>query len=320
MVDKIPILLIVFNRPLKTRSVFEAIRKYQPRQLFIAADGHRPHRLNEAQLCDDTKKVFESIDWECQVHTLFQKKNLGCKIGVSSAISWFFEHVEMGIILEDDCLPSQSFFSYASSCLYRYKEQCNVWMISGNNFHNKPHRVQNGYYFTRLPHIWGWATWRRAWQLYDIEMRDLCAYLKNGRIIEISSNKDIQFYWSSNFIKTYYGEIDTWDYQWVFSIFKNQGLCLCPTSNLVQNIGFGDDSTHTKSDPMNLALLEAHETIISTHTTDVAVNTIADEEEYRLMGITHNGLWTSPLKWRKLIRRRIKARRLLKSFLSKHDI
>lgn len=211
-----PILLIIFNRPRETEKVFEAIRKIKPLELFIAADG--PRKGNESDLgeCAQVRRIVDAIDWPCRVETLFQKENLGCGLGVATAINWFFERVKQGIILEDDCVPDQSFFRFCQELLTYYRDNTKVMHISGNNFQYGKRRGRASYYFSSYTHNWGWATWRRAWKVYDFncvpeEMRQ-----------------------------------SNWDYQWMMSVRKHKGLAVLPNINLVSNIGFSNDATHTK--------------------------------------------------------------------------
>ncbi|MFA6430420.1 MAG: nucleotide-diphospho-sugar transferase [Candidatus Paceibacterota bacterium] len=248
---KTPILFIIFNRPGTTKVVFEAIRQAKPSKLFIAADGPRKNKPGEKELCEKTRKITEKIDWECEVKTLFREENLGCGKAVSGAISWFFENVEEGIILEDDCLPHPSFFRFCEELLERYRFDDKVFMISGNNFLPKSLRPKGSYYFSQLPHIWGWATWKRAWQKYDFDIKDLPDFIKNKEIEKKWVDKSIQNYWLENFKEVFYHNLDTWDYQLVYNMWKNKSISIAPNVNLVSNIGFGTSGTHTlnKNDP-----------------------------------------------------------------------
>jgi len=237
---KTAILFLIFNRPDTTRQVFDIIRKAKPARLYIAADGPRNGRGGEKEKCEETRAVLKSIDWECEVKTLFRDENLGCKLAVSSAIDWFFENEEEGIILEDDCLPDLTFFKYCEELLEYYREEEKIFMVSGDNFYSKS--ISNkwpSYGFVKIPHIWGWATWRRAWKHYDINMNGLEKYLSSETFINSWQKKVYQKYWSEMFRKTVSGEIDTWDFSWAYSIFINNGLCVVSKINLISNIGFG---------------------------------------------------------------------------------
>lgn len=244
-----PILFIIFNRPDTTRRVFEAIRQARPSKLFISADGPRAHKAGESEKCAVTRAIVENIDWPCEVKRNYSEKNLGCKIGVSSAINWFFENVEEGIILEDDCLPNQSFFSFADAMLQRYRENEQVMLVRGTNLQFGKSIGDGSYYFSKSPHIWGWATWKRAWKKYDIEMSDLDAFVSSEKIYEIFSDKKIANFWISIFKHVRDGKIDTWDTQWAYTVIKSEGLAVVPNVNLIENIGIGSDATHTTTGP-----------------------------------------------------------------------
>ena len=243
---KSPVLFLVFNRPDTTRRVFEAIRQAQPSQLFIAADGPREGKSGEAEKCADVRRiVHEGIDWDCEVKTLFRDENLGCKAAVSRAIDWFFEHVEEGIILEDDCLPHPTFFRFCEELLNKYRDDERIGQISGDNFQFGKKRTEYSYYFSRYTHIWGWATWRRAWKNYDVDMKSWPEIRDNGWLQDWLGNKKLVHYWMRIFEMTYQGEINTWDYQWTFTCWIRNCLTILPNVNLVSNIGFSAGATHT---------------------------------------------------------------------------
>ncbi len=232
-----PVLFLIFNRPDTTRRVFEEIRKARPVKLFVAADGPRADRPGESDLCMQTRAIIEQVDWKCELHTLFREHNLGCKEAVSSAIDWFFQNVEEGIVLEDDCLPDPSFFGFCQQLLQRYRDDERVMMITGTNFLFNKVTAKESYYFSRYFPVWGWASWQRAWSLYDINMTEWPKY-KAGRYLEwLYPETGIAEYLTSSFQKTYEGKIDTWDYQWCYTCIFNHGLCVSPVNNLVSNIG-----------------------------------------------------------------------------------
>jgi hypothetical protein len=243
---KTPVLFLVFNRPDTTKQVFEAIRKAKPPRLYIAADGPRNTKEGEAERVQEVRSIATNVDWECEVKTLFRDENLGCKYAVSGAITWFFEQEEQGIILEDDCLPSQSFFWFCEELLDRYKDDLRIWHISGNNFQNGIKRGQSSYYFSKFNHIWGWATWANRWSDYDVEIKSYDTFVSNNIINNLFELDQDKKYWSFIFEKVFKGEIDTWDYQWTYTVWINSGLSILPNENLVSNIGFGSNATHTK--------------------------------------------------------------------------
>jgi len=242
-----PILFIIFNRPDTAEKVFNAIKKIKPKKLFVSADGPRENKPGEKEKCLATRKIIDQVDWECEVYKKYSDVNLGCKLGVSSGIDWFFKNVEQGIILEDDCLPAQSFFKFCEELLEKYKNNDKIMMISGDNFQNGRQRGDGSYYFSKFSHIWGWATWRRAWEHYSVNMEGYPKFKQDKKINAIWSKEYIRKYWLDTFDQAYENKIDTWDYQWAFSIWKMDGLCVIPNYNLISNIGFRDDATHTKS-------------------------------------------------------------------------
>jgi FkbM family methyltransferase len=260
-----PILFLIFNRPETTVKVFERIRTIKPSRLYVAADGPRPDKEGEAALCNQSRQiVLDGIDWDCEVKTLFREVNLGCGAAPSSAITWFFEHEEAGIILEDDCLPSLYFFSYAAYCLERYQHNPEIMHIGGNNFLGRSWG-DHTYFYSAYNHVWGWATWRRAWELYKF---DLLAFdeTKVYRSLNKYFPKEISKGWFS-FYESLAQDLkeklerkcDFWDYQWSFCIWLNQGLCIYPNSNLVSNIGFGPGATHTFDTSHEFSNLPCHE-------------------------------------------------------------
>ncbi|MBI5417412.1 glycosyltransferase family 2 protein [Candidatus Poribacteria bacterium] len=255
---KTPILFIIFNRPESTQKVFNEIRKIKPQKFYITADGPRENMPEDLQRCEKTRNIIKQIDWDCEVFTNFRDKNLGCKIAVSSGINWFFENVEEGLILEDDTLPHPTFFPFCEKLLEKYRYDNRIMMISGDNFQFGKKRTDYSYYFSRYTLIWGWATWRRAWQYYDVNIK-LWTEIKNGDwLYDIFSTKNETIYWSYIFEKIYIGEINTWDYQWSFACWIQNGFTIIPNVNLVSNIGFGDLATHTikKSNYANIPIEE----------------------------------------------------------------
>lgn len=267
-----PILFLIFNRPEITQSVFEEIKKQKPKYLYVAADGARPHVAEDIEKCKATRAlVIDGIDWDCEVKTLFRDENLGCGIAVSEAITWFFENVEQGIILEDDCLPNSSFFSFCEGMLEYYKYDFRIMHVSGNSY-AKNTKCEN-YYFTQLPFIWGWATWRRAWKLYDFNIKYISSQERTKILQKSFSNYEIIEYWDTvlkNFHltpKTY-----TWDYQWFLSIWQNEGLVIQPCVNLCQNIGFGKDATHTTFSEHYLGSIKAQSYELKSYNLETEIN------------------------------------------------
>ena len=256
------VLFLVFNRLDTTKQVFEAIRQAKPPRLYIAADGARKSKDGEAEKVNAVRDyVMSNIDWECEVKTLFREQNLGCKYAVSGAITWFFENEEMGIILEDDCLPSQSFFWFCEKLLERYKDDMRIAMIAGTSYLFNEIESDDDYFFSKYMSIWGWATWRYSWNRYDIKMLDW-PKVKNNDLL------DSIFFWDNNvkeiffnyYEMAYKGEIDTWDFQWVYKCAVESGYCITPYKNLVSNLGFEGTRDSTNSPFINMERTEINST------------------------------------------------------------
>lgn len=273
---KKPVLFIIFNRPETTKKVFAEIRKYKPAKLFVAADGPRENKAGEKERCEQARKITENIDWPCKVKRLYRKKNLGCKYAVSGAIDWFFENVEEGIILEDDCLPDSPFFTFCEKMLGMYRNDSKVMCISGDNFLPKSMQKKSGYYFSKYVHIWGWATWRRAWKNYDVEMRDWLK-IRNLRLLSKYFDNFIEkVYWFTIFNAVYDKKIDTWDYQFVYHTWKNEGLSIIPNTNLISNIGFDKDALHTKAINSPLSEMSTDKLKLDSKKVSININKKAD--------------------------------------------
>lgn len=241
-----PVLLLVFNRPDTTRQVFEAIKKAQPRQLFVAADGPRTEKPGEAERCQEVRNIASAVDWDCEVKTLFRTDNRGCGLGPAEAITWFFEQVEQGIILEDDCLPDASFFVFCNELLKKYKESKDVVLISGFNPLGSSYNTSTDYFFTDCGGIWGWATWRRAWEMYNFHVPEWKEdALKNKVLKSLPSDRNRADMQQHLHQITAGGRSDYWDFQWWFYRVLQGGIGIMPKHNLIQNIGFGENATHT---------------------------------------------------------------------------
>ena len=243
-----PILFLIFNRPNEAQQVFNQIKKVKPRFLFIAADGPRDGNLQDIEKCTQARKILEQIDWNCELKILFREKNLGCGRGVSSAISWFFGQVEEGIILEDDCFPSDSFFYFCKKMLVEYRNNSQIFSICGSNFLHKPFQAQAGYYYSQHHIIWGWATWKRAWDRYDYSLSGWKDFLNRELVIQLMENyyhknKVIIDRLTHDFDMFVEGKIDTWDFQWFYTCIINNAFSLIPTHNLISNIGI--DGAHS---------------------------------------------------------------------------
>jgi hypothetical protein len=278
-----PILFVVFNRPHTTARVFEAIRKAKPAQLFIASDGPRTGHPTDAENCEKVRQIVAGVDWPCEVKTLYQPQNLGCRKAVSTAISWFFEQVEEGIVLEDDTLPSPSFFTFCEQLLNHYRHNEQVMMISGDNFQWGKWRGDGTYYFSGYTHIWGWASWRRAWKYYDVNMSSYNPAEAKVMVRKRLRSTMEQTYWLNQFEKAAQGKIDTWDYQWTYAVWKQNGLAVMPNINMVSNIGFGSGATNTAVVNNKLAEIPSGEINEIAHPTAITRDEEADH--YGFMNI-----------------------------------
>lgn len=242
-----PVLFLVFNRPDTTAQVFETIRRAKPPRLYVAADGPREGREAEAQRVAKVREIATAVDWSCELKTMFQRKNLGCKYAVSGAITWFFEQEEQGIILEDDCLPNSDFFGFCEILLYRYSEDERVSVITGNNFQNGQRRGDASYYFSKYTHCWGWASWRRAWKYYRGDLPFWPEWRASDTWRQHTPDKVERRYWRKIFNRIRAKQIDSWAYPWMASVWHRNGLTITPNVNLVSNIGFGPTATRTTS-------------------------------------------------------------------------
>jgi len=249
---KTAVLFLVFNRPDTTSKVFEKIREIKPTRLYVAADGPRVGYGDQLKI-NEVREIATKIDWPCKVKTLFRDKNLGCKKAVSTAITWFFKFEEQGIILEDDCLPNLDFFQFCEVSLERYFNDKRISAITGNNFQNGIWRGNGSYYFSKFNHCWGWASWRRSWSQYQGDIEFWPNWRESMDWSNYISDKVEREYWKKIFDRVYDGKIDSWAYPWTASVWYNKGITVTPNVNLVSNIGFGNNATHTISEKNKLS-------------------------------------------------------------------
>ena len=272
---KTAVLFLVFNRPDTTTKVFQMIRQAKPPRLYVAADGAR-NSIEEDEIAK-VREIATNVDWPCEVKTLFRNKNLGCKKAISEGITWFFENEEQGIILEDDCLPHLDFFNFCENLLDYYAEDEKVVCITGDNFQNNQRRGDASYYFSIYNHCWGWATWKRAWKHYQVDLTFWPTWSKSDSWLRHTPDKIERRFWKKIFNQVRAGKIDTWDYQWAGSAWYQNGLTATPNVNLVSNIGFGINSTHTKDINHKAANIPSKEIGILKHPKMVMRNIEADK-------------------------------------------
>lgn len=239
---KAPVLFLAFNRPKETSQTFEAIRRAKPEKLYLAADGPRVDRNDEEVLCEDVREILSNVDWDCDVKQLFRSENLGCQRAINEALDWFFENEEAGIIIEDDCLPHESFFSFCDHYLDKYENNNNISMICGSNFSDDNFDTD---FTSRMFSIWGWASWRKVWQNYR------SAIVKDVRSKELSFSEKIYYKLSFALVKS--GKLDTWDVEFTVFLLNQMQSAIIARKNLIKNIGFsGHHSTDTDMVDINL--------------------------------------------------------------------
>lgn len=285
------VLLVVFCRPKESLQVFNAIRKARPTRFYLVSDGARANRPDEKKVVENLREeLLRRIDWPCEVNLRFREHNKGCHPGMEDAITWFFDHEERGIILEDDCLPDSTFFSYCAELLERYQRSDDVMAICGTNF-CAVDDLDTSYFFSRFSQIWGWATWRSAWQKYDPALTAWPTYKASGKLKEFASPVGAQAY-KKTFDRVSGSADQAWDAQWLFSIFHHQGLSIMPCTNLVKNIG-GQEGTNTQGyDPFLNWPTQSLE-LPFVHPKEVACNESADQKISRQV---------SPRNYRRTIR------------------
>ena len=279
---KTPVAFFIFNRPDRTARVFAEIARARPAKLLVVADGPRPDRTGERELCLAARAVVDQIDWPCELLTNFADDNLGCKRRVSSGLDWLFEQVEEAIILEDDCLPDETFFPFCTELLERFRDDPRVSMICGSNFQGGKRYSPHSYFFGLHIAVWGWASWRRVWRNYDVEMRRWSELRDTSWLPDLLANPVAVKYWQETFEGAFKGEYDTWDWQLFFSWWSQNMLAVIPDRNLVTNIGFGPAATRTRDALPSMANLpvEAMDFPLE-HPPDVSLNRQADDYSFK---------------------------------------
>ncbi|MGH7655756.1 MAG: FkbM family methyltransferase [Gemmatimonadaceae bacterium] len=255
---KSPVALFMFRRPDTTARVLDAIRAARPPLLLVVADGPRADRPDDTAACAATRALIDGVDWPCEVRRKFAAENMGCRRRVASGLAWVFSQVPEAIILEDDCVPDPTFFPFCDELLERYRDDPRVAQISGANNQKGRRRGTHSYFFSRYNNVWGWASWRRAFAMYDVDMGRWPELRDSGWLAGVLGDRRMVHYWTQQFQAVYDGRIDTWDYQWIYSTWLHAMVSLVPNSNLVKNIGFGPGASHTSvHDPFANDRLEA---------------------------------------------------------------
>lgn len=305
------ILFLIFNRPDTTFRVFETIRLAKPPRLYVAADGPRKNKIDEREKCEEVRSIIKEVDWDCEVKTLFRDENLGCGKAVSQAITWFFEYEEEGIILEDDILPHPDFFPYCEELLERYRDNVQVQLITGRNgLDSSSSNELYSYYFSALFHMWGWATWRRVWDTYSFDLKYISFSKLDRSMKYYSLESAIKRYWLNIFVIMKYlpGEIDTWDFQLLFNQWFYKRYSIIPLINLIQNIGFDENATHTKNVDVQWKKLKGHSILPLKHPSFLMRLSSTDRENARVFHWEHSiyqtikSILKNVIKWlRKII-------------------
>jgi len=242
-----PVAFFVFNRPALTARVFESIRRARPAKLLLVADGPRKDHPSDAGRCQEVLEIISRVDWPCDVYRQFSGINLGCKERVSSGLDWTFKMVDRAIVLEDDCWPAPDFFPFCDSMLDRYAADTRIMQVCGNNLAGKRVPIIDSYSFSKIGPIWGWASWRRAWTFYDVDMKSWPKVVEEKiyeQFWDLSHEISFRF---PLYQEVYSGKVNTWDIQWGYAKLLQRGLSIIPAENLISNLGFddGSESTHT---------------------------------------------------------------------------
>jgi len=285
---KTSVVLIIYKRYQNLLAITDVLRKVKPAKIFIIADG--PKNKTEKLLTDKTRKNLELLlDWPCMILKNYSKNNLGLKERFSSGISWVFEQTDRAIFLEDDCIPDPTFFRYCDELLEKYQNDNRVMTISGNNFQFGKNTVPSSYYFSRYPHVWGWATWKRVWDHYDSNITTWPEQSNTSWLRGVTGGLIISKFWKYIFNRLFEGKINTWDYQLTYASFKNNGLNIIPSVNLVTNVGYGADSTNIKTKNKTISVPTTPMQFPLIYPKDFAINDTADQAVENLVYLSSIG-------------------------------
>jgi hypothetical protein len=237
--------MLIFNRPAETARVFREIASARPPRLLVVADGPRPDYPDDPTRCTEARAVIEQVDWPCEVLTNYAETNMGLRHRVASGLDWAFSLADELIVLEDDCVPHPTFFRFCDELLAHYRHDTRIMAISGENSQLGHRRNEYSYYFSRYNHCWGWASWRRAWNYFDMDMK-LWPEIRDGNWLSDLLDDPVEVsYWKTIFQKNYENKINSWAYRWTFACWVQSGLSILPNVNMISNIGYGVEGTHT---------------------------------------------------------------------------
>ena len=246
---------LIYNRPQLTRRVLDAVAEACPARLLVVADG--PKDQADRKKCEAARSVLDGVDWDCEVETDFARENMGCRRRVSSGLDWVFSRVEDAVILEDDCLPHATFFPFCAELLDRYRHDDRVAHIAGTNLDAGNASMAHSYFFSRFTTAWGWATWRRCWQDYDVDLRAWPAVKATGSYCDLCSSRHEACCLEDLWDDFHAGRIDSWDAQWAFNVMTQNRVAIVPSVNMVSNLGFGPGATHTHDAASSHSLVPA---------------------------------------------------------------
>jgi hypothetical protein len=294
------VVLFIYNRPELTARVFDAISRARPSRLFVFADGPRLDRADDLPRTEATRAATDAVGWPCDVEREYSPTNMGIKTRVETGLRRVFDRddVDGAIVLEDDCVPDPTFFDFCGDLLDRYRHDDRVMSVCGSRLTPPATNPDGSYSFSRYPFLWGWATWRRAWTHYDGVMRAWPRLRADGWLDALLDNRMAVAYWTYQFDRTYSaGASGDWDIAWLFSSWRDAGLSIVPGVNLVSNLGFQTDATHTRdgrsifaaqpSAPMTFPLRHPPAIVSSTEEDRLAEATVFSGNLERLMGSLH---------------------------------
>jgi hypothetical protein len=288
----VPVVLMMFNRPDHAGAVFDRIAAVRPKQLFVIADGPRADHPDDARQCQASLSVLDRIDWDCELQTNVAERNLGCAARISSGLDWVFERVDRAIILEDDCIPDPSFFPFCNELLERYKDDQRIRTISGHNLLSGKTRTNWSYHFSAFHRIWGWATWRRSWRRLDMAMRLWPQVRDEGWLDDmIGGESRSAKFWGFRFEATCAGRINSWAYPYLFSCWLDHSLAVIPNRNLVRNVGFGQEATHTRDHQSFMARPAEPVRFPLIHPPFMVCDRVSDRETFKRRCLPEESSW-----------------------------
>lgn len=274
---KSPVAIIVYNRAEEALLVLKEIFKYQPKELFIIADGPKLNDSEDKKKCEEVKKIIDSFNWDCKVNVNYSSHNLGLKKRVITGLNWLFSKVERAIILEDDCVPSDDFFNFCDEMLEYYKDETDIGCITGVNFQDNITRGQYSYYFSKYNHCWGWAAWRRSWDLFSEDLSFWPEYRKSKAWKSKFSLYREKLFWTKHFDYCYSNDVNSWAANWALSLFFHESLTVTPQKNLISNVGHGENSTHTSDKNSKFSNMPTYELKNIAHPPGIRLNNDADD-------------------------------------------